>query len=283
MNTKLVYHIGFHKTGTTWLQNVLFKEKEIFNLINNSQRPWEDEFCRQIINHNQYDFNLQYCLTELEKRIKSDKVNVLSAERLSGHPMSGGYDVSQIAYRLYQINSKAKIIITIREPKSFITSAYKQMVHEGYCGRFEDFLSENQWKLCGPSKVYFLQHEIVEIYKNRFGEESVLTLNFDEFKNDKKSYLAKIQEFLNLEITIVNEESFSNIINSTYSNKRIKALKFLNRFRRTEINPFPLIDLNSKYVNGLSKLFSIFYSSDTLIDKAMLDRYIQTNNDFNTL
>jgi hypothetical protein len=213
MNTKLVYNVGFHKTGTTWMQNVLFKEKEIFNLINNSQRPWQDEFCRQIINHNQYDFNLQYCLTELEKRKKSDKVNVLSAERLSGHPMSGGYDVSQIADRLYQINAKAKIIITIREPKSFIISAYKQMVHEGYCGRFEDFLIENQWKLSGPSKGYFLQQEIVEIYKNRFGEKSVLTLDFDEFKNDKKSYLAKIQVFLNLKKNIGREESFSKIIN----------------------------------------------------------------------
>jgi hypothetical protein len=49
------------------------------------------------------------------------------------------------------------------------------------------------------------------------------------------------------------------------------------------MNPFPLIELNSKNVVRLSKLFAIFYNSDTLTDKAMLGRYIQTNNDSNTL
>ena len=31
----IYFHIGFHKTGSTWLQRELFSDKSYFNLLNN--------------------------------------------------------------------------------------------------------------------------------------------------------------------------------------------------------------------------------------------------------
>ena len=39
---QIYFHIGFHKTGTTWLQNKLFLNTEHFNLINNHTQPWNN-------------------------------------------------------------------------------------------------------------------------------------------------------------------------------------------------------------------------------------------------
>ena len=55
----LVFHVGMHKTGTTWLQNAYFSKNENFNLLNNSIEPWEDELLKEIISVDEQDFDIQ--------------------------------------------------------------------------------------------------------------------------------------------------------------------------------------------------------------------------------
>jgi hypothetical protein len=268
----LVFHIGMHKTGTTWLQNSYFSKNKDFNLLNDTIEPWNDDLLKEIISVDELDFNIQKVRKIIKSRFKDDVINIVSAERLSGHPVSGGYDMEKIANRISKISSKIKILITTREVNSFIKSVYKQMVREGYCGTDHDFLFNNNWKTINTSKDYFLQKKIQDIYKEIFKPSNVLTLTFEEFKSNKKEFITKIENFLEL-LNKFDDKKTLKLVNKSYSNKRIRAVRVLNKFRKTELNPFPIINIGSKLVFIISKPLAVLFSNKELINNSTLIKY----------
>lgn len=62
---------------------------------------------------------------------ESDSTPVLSAERLSGNPHSGGYDSLQTAKRLHRLFPQAKVLVVVREQTEEILSCYNQYVRAG--------------------------------------------------------------------------------------------------------------------------------------------------------
>ena len=260
----ILFHIGFHKTGSTWLQQKYFSNSSNFNLINNSVEPWKDILIKNIVSNTSDDININ----ELSQSFKSlcipNKINVVSAERLSGHPISGGYDALSIANNLYTLYPKAKILIVKRDAISFTKSVYKQMIVEGYAGTANEFLSGNNWKTCGPKQQYFLQDKTIRTYEGIFGAENVLTLGFENFVSNKKEFINDIEQFLNIK-TKFNDNLHEEVINRTFSNKRLKALRLLNVFRKTEINRFPAINLGDFLTIKASRIISILFSNSPII------------------
>ena len=125
MNLHPLIHIGFHKTGTTWLQNKLFfSGNEFFEPLSiNTSGP--STLAEKLYQDNEgyllspFDLNEQVIKSELESIIKGkkrlgDKIPVLSHERLSGNPHVGGFDSKIIAKRIKNIFPEAKIFIVIR-------------------------------------------------------------------------------------------------------------------------------------------------------------------------
>lgn len=251
----IYFHIGFHKTGSTWLQRELFSDKSYFNLLNNFFEPWKDDLTSYLVKCNLSTFDPIYFNKLVLERIKKDRINIISAERISGHPISGGFDADSISKKIYQSFPNAKIIIVSRDYNSFKNSTYKQVVKEGYPGKFQDFNGMMSWKKSGPSDFYFNQSNIIEIYKKTF--DNVLELDFRQFQKDKEGFINSISTFFKKKIEL-NYNTL--IINKTYSNKRIRAIRFLNKFRKTEYNEFPLITLSKKKINRLSIFFSFCFS-----------------------
>lgn len=270
----VVFHIGFHKTGTTWLQNSYFADGDSFNLLSDAARPWDDPILRQLIATSNADFNRETLEHLIQLKYKKNKLNIISAERLSGHPISGGHDAQQIAERIHSRPAKDRIVITTRQVNSFCGSVYKQMIREGYCGTANTFFLGGHWKTLGTTKDYFLQEKTITFYKNKFGDENVLVLSFEEFKKDKLSYIKKLNDFLGIQI---NDSSFmegEKLINPSFSNRRIRALRILNRVRKTELNPFPLIHIGSTTAIGLSRIFAVFFSNTELTSQHVLREFI---------
>ena len=54
---QLYFHIGFHKTATTFLQKNIFSNKKTFNLLNNYKTPWDDEIIRYLVLTPYHKFN----------------------------------------------------------------------------------------------------------------------------------------------------------------------------------------------------------------------------------
>jgi len=259
----IYFHIGFHKTGTTWLQNEVFSNTEFFNFINNHLRPWDDILIDYLVTTHPDDFESDKLFEIVNKRINKTKINIVSAERLSGHPISGGYDTRSIAEKIYKTFPKAKIIIVTRDYKSFTISTFKQIVKQGYPGSFHDYINNTNWFLPRPSKFYFENNNTVKIYKDLFNPKNVLVLDFNTFKSNKEKYLEMISTFFSVNLIFFNG-SYNKIVNKTFSNRRIRAIRLLNKFRKTEYNQFPIINLKKNSIFLLSTLLSYCLSNKKL-------------------
>ena len=106
MRKKILFHIGYHKTGTTFLQRNVFCLPE-FNLISRKDTQ------KQLLALDPYRFNVDGFEDWLSEKCISDKLNVISDEELSGNIHTGGNGRS-VTYET--INSKVTDIYSSGEP-----------------------------------------------------------------------------------------------------------------------------------------------------------------------
>lgn len=259
--TQIYIHIGFHKTGSTWLQNKVFLNKDSFNLLNDHEKPWDDKLIDYIIYTPFKDFDKNILFEIVKSRFDEEKINIISAERLSGHPVSKGFDSESIAQKLYKAFPEAKIIIVTREEYSFKYSCYKQLIKRGFTDDFNSYVNSNSWFFPVNSKLYFDHTHLTRVYKNLFGNTNVLQLEFGMFKENKSKFLELLSKLFNSNIR-VKEIDKKSIINETFSNSRIRAIRFLNQLRKSQHNKSPNFKLlNRKSVFILSKFLSFFFSN----------------------
>lgn len=269
---KLIVHIGLHKTGSTWLQKMFFEADENFHLLNDFKKPWEDELCKAIIESKDHI----EAKNIIDERSNPRKINIISAERLSGHPISGGYDMENIANTLRKTTEDIRIILVRREPHSFVKSCYVQLVREGYTGSLEQFLFGSHWKTIGPSRSYFEQEKIVDYYENLFGKDNLLILEFEEFKINKAQFIEKLNRFIGSNV-VMNENDYQLNVGKADSNRTTRALRSMNRMRRTEYNPNPLISLGNRMARRMSRMISVFYSNREIDSDQLITDYLKKN------
>ncbi len=130
MTTPLI-HIGYHKTGTTWLQDVVFNQSSL-----GYTSPWpRGEQIERIVLTKPLAYEPKpvrdWLNPELTAAQEKNLIPVLSVERFSGNPHSGGYDSTLIADRFAELLPNAKVLIITREQRAMIASCYKQHVRVG--------------------------------------------------------------------------------------------------------------------------------------------------------
>jgi len=99
--TDVLIHIGYHKSGSSWLQQHLFsRESAGFGWLGKTA----GSPVRRFVDDDPLDFDASSLRQALEPLLEGPRgrglLPVLSMERLSGHPFSGGYDCKEIADRL---------------------------------------------------------------------------------------------------------------------------------------------------------------------------------------
>ena len=98
---------------------------------------------------------------------------VLSHERLSGYPHSGGFDSRAIAERLATVLPGARILIVVREQRSMIHSNYHQYVRDGGACPLHRYLQPPQpsmRRMPGFAAEFFAYDRLVETYRSHFGD-----------------------------------------------------------------------------------------------------------------
>lgn len=257
-----LFHIGFHKTASTWLQEGLWAEHPDLCLLNGFRTPWEDPVIRELVQPSGGRNEIQVIRRLLRARVreahmrKPFRVGVVSAERLSGHPFSGGYDGQSIARRISLAFPKAKVVIGIRDQRKLIPSIYSELVKEGYPGTYGDLCATSSWKGSGFRFEMFMFDRLVSVYHDLLGRENVLVLPHEMLANNPEAYLESICRFAGIQFFKPSNLGF--VSNPRPSGARRRALRFMNRFRRTELNRFPLIRigdaLRMRIVSIMSRL-----------------------------
>lgn len=241
MNQTAVFHIGYHKTGTTFLQKNIFEKFSVFNRVD------QFDINRAFIYPGPFHFSLEQARAFVHEKSIGDRINVFSNERLSGGPHYGGRDAREIADRIFHTCPNAKIIIVVREQLSAIQSAYMQYVKA--CGSLslKEYVAPSTRRDLGSfRKEHFEYHYLVGYYQELFGKDKVLCLPYELMRKDLDLFLRSILSFTGLLEWQINE-----VVNGI-SDERINAqLNYYQTQIKRYFNPF--ISADQKDLGGTFK------------------------------
>ena len=200
----VLVHIGMHKTGTNWLQRNFFngsQHKSFRYLI--SEAEAKVLFVAPACFHFDHEIVRRRLIEAYVESLNSCQCSVVSAERLCGHPHSGGYDAELIAQRLKASLSEARILLCFREQKNAALANYRQYVRSGGHLSIEYYLNSprkpSDLRVPSFRLEYLDYYRIVEYYQNLFGAERVLAMPFEILVRDPDRFVNKICHFVGVE------------------------------------------------------------------------------------
>lgn len=233
----LLIHPGFHKTGTTWLQAVVFAEESLF------QRVLDDaEVDRALLAPHDLEFAAEPARVTIRARLSGmDEgiVGVISHEDLSGNLFTGSRDSLVLADRLKSVCGEAKILLTVRNQPALTRSLYMQYVKRGGRQSLANFLQYQP----EPSYFWFTPelldyHAIAHAYGERFGHGNVLVLPQEALARDRQSFVAALLGFVGIDPR-THQPDFSRVEKAGVSPPAsgVPILRLANLFRPSPLNP----------------------------------------------
>jgi hypothetical protein len=247
----IILHIGYHKTGTTFLQKSVFpNNSEIFYLgrswISNKLERYFFDF--SFINDSDFDAKIMNdrfseIVDEIVRLQKIDiaqkKVLLISHESLHSGSDYFGLRIQEQADRLKQVFPNAKIIIGVRNQLKMIESNYTNYIHHGGKLSFNNFF--NQSKLYNNGLRLKLRYDhLISLYFNYFKKENVHVMVFEDVFSNNKIKLTELNAFLNIETRVKYNQAG---INKKLSKSSINFLRLLNKVLAK--------DFNAQYTNRL--------------------------------
>lgn len=287
MNPRPLIHVGYHKTGSSWLQAHLFgADGSSFEL------PWTvDQIARQLVDPHPFEFDPDAVRSAIEsglrQSIEAGRTPVMSCEELSGNPQSGGYANQLVADRLHRIVPEARILIVIREQRSMIRSCYRQYVRMGGVASLARYLHPTSVGPRVPRFRFdnFAYHHLIGHYQSLFGADQVQVLPFEALRADQTSFVRSITSFAGVPVP---EGLPTERVYASHSGCTAALQRQLNRlFGHTSVNPgAPLHTWRLKW--WYEQLDRILPASlgrwfdgrlDRQIEHAVGDRYVRSNRD----
>lgn len=190
---KVFIHIGLQKTGTTALQELVFKKMNV-NYIR--------YFDRELYKSNMYN-NMPL---------------LISNEDLSGLPSNLYYGMEryQIARNLHTLFPEAHIILGLREPLEWIQSFYYEMVRQGSTMSYQQFTR--------TFPAYMLDFDsYIECLQGLF--PSVYVFNFETLKTDFNKTVQGICEYIGVD----TPEYDNMVINQSIKDWQVPGFRLINR------------------------------------------------------
>ncbi len=277
MTVKVVFHIGYHKTGTTWLQRYYFPAHPCIHPLCNSQRPWDDPLLKALIAAPEGKFDPDYCTRLVNEKIRQAKadnknhVAIISAERLSGHPYSGGYDSFRIAERIRACWKDAWIFYAIRRQSDIIWSFYKQLVREGLPCSFARLITVRHWDVPGFTLSFYEYDILLKKYQDMFGPNRVCVLPYEMMRLDIHRFLHLLCAFLDIpDIPVPITER----ANRGLPNRGLALFRAMNHFYFSEFNPYPVFSFNKHILQFVRRIMEKIFRTipDTAIPLNSMQR-----------
>ncbi len=196
----VLLHIGYHKTASRWLRFLFFSDpKTGFGWVDKTA---PDHPVRRLVGARPFEFDAEQSRAEFDpllRRIEDDGLSpVVSFERFSGNPFSGGYDSKEIADRLAAVFPDARVLVVVREQRSMIVSTYKQYVREGGALPVRKFMlppTSRSMRVPWFDLRHFEYHHLLGYYRGLFGADAVLALTYEQFRSDPRSFVEQLARF----------------------------------------------------------------------------------------
>lgn len=201
--SKLIIHVGLHKTGTTFLQNTYFKslENTLYMHGNSFFVPWKEQ---------------------LDKTTKN---MLLSYEGFSGIAWHKEYSwINSFEMNIEALKRffpEAIIIVVFRKHGDLALSMYKQYINEGNSCTLDEFFGDNA--IISTQDLNFKRR--IEFLEQKFNK--VYLLNYETFKVEGFSYLDDLfGKELNLERNEIEQKSGKS--NKSLTGSKLDLLRKIN-------------------------------------------------------
>lgn len=232
----LVIHVGFRKTATSWLQNILFPRLDI-NYIGKTESDYPNWLIEW---HYADDFYFEQRVRSIQEHLASrlieKKCNLLSSEAFTNTAV-----IYSQAQRIRAIWPKARILVTLRDPVAMVWSHYRGDIKEGTC--FDEVEHRLDWKrtpyvMDKRRAIYlpdFFFDESICLYKDLFGPENVCVLKYEDMRSNRSIYFVRLFEFLGIAPNIPLVDLLAEKVNESP-----KAVASLERLKQENFNRFLL-------------------------------------------
>lgn len=207
LTAPVLVHAGYHKTASTWLQHQFFVADNGWGRIDDDR-----EVRRAVVLPRELDYDPAHIEVLLRRRVDDARARsllpVISDERLSGHPHSGGYDSLIVARRLKQLVPDARLLLVVREQVSMARACWSQYVQFGGTFRVGDYLDPVNDGMVPLFSWGHLEYDrLVHAYHELFGAARVLVLPFELFVAQRDEFLARVYAHMEVEPRAVRSGS----------------------------------------------------------------------------
>jgi hypothetical protein len=233
----ILFHVGYHKTGTTWMQRRLFQPAHGYDPLMD-----HDGVFATITRPHRLAFDPAVARAALAARpAGAGLVPVVSSEILSGHPFWGGRDSADFAERIARIAPDARILITIRAQIPAIASVYMQYVRRAGLKDPESFFrGPGILGFDGFDPVHFEYHRLAGHYRSLFGADRVLVLTQERLAADPAGFVARLAAFAGAPEAPIPSTAREGV---SESEAAVWLLRRINRLRRDGAGQDPVADL----------------------------------------
>ena len=235
--TELLIHPGFHKTGTTFLQQCVFSDPRFFRPL-----VTHDEAHELFVEPHESHFDPVEAQSYLRDRLADETsscVKVVSSEILSGNILLGSRDSFLIARRLIQTFPHARVLFTVRKQQSFVLSAYLQYVKRGGRRNLREFLTfqpEPGYHWFDLKSLRF--DRLVSLYAKHYGDKNVLVLPQELLRKDRTEFLKVLFDFSGArEPYGEGNLKFPKSVGKSPPVSGVPILRLANLFRPSALNP----------------------------------------------
>ncbi len=227
----LYIHIGTHKTGSSAIQTTISQNLQN-HFANKKLGIIEAKFAAEIMkvthpNQELITNIIQNYSEQLQKDYNRgmDKY-LLTAETLSGDPMTGYLNSSIVAKTLKEVTQKlpyvteVKIIVFIRRQDDFIESMYNQMIKQGKSYEFDHMLSSYTEDSLNWEKF-------IHNFEENFGSENIIVRRYGKgFQPTNSSIIEQFYDILGVkEFTLPKQQE----VNPSLSRSAFEIMKLLNK------------------------------------------------------
>ncbi|MDP6977028.1 MAG: hypothetical protein QF570_00285 [Myxococcota bacterium] len=235
MTRPVLLHIGFHKTGTTFLQDHLFGKSD-----RGFASPWSvvgGQPIQHFVLENAARFSPGAVAAEFLEAADAMKVSpgalpVISHEDLCGYPVNHRYYGHEAADKLHATFPEAKVLIGIREQRSMLRSHWGQYIKQDGEWPMTQFFgsgSEPPGFLPICRLDHFEYDLLIEHYFELFGRERVLVLPYELLRENSVGYEQAIHDFCETGLTAEEAHPASNVGMGALT---LKIRRVMNRFTR---------------------------------------------------
>ncbi len=256
-NFKIFIHLGYPKTGSTYMQNYIFNNLTNVNFIGTGKNFDKDLYNirKSIIHDNDKKFQkkINFLRKIIKKKIKKNSINIYSDEHFL-IPTVKGYkrNIERIKKLFLEFEKNINIIIFTRKHSDLILSLYQETILIKKLlkvNSFNEILDKIEKGKLNNAQKTFLNHFNFLKTKKIIEKKLTKKIKIYDFDNFKKNRLLFIKKFLNYNKFNIKKIKFHHINKKLIVEKNIMNKHLINKLQ------------NKKIIIFLSRILNQFLST----------------------